>query len=298
MADDTMAPGKRAGLLAYLSCIRYREVLLLQGSPLFGAAFAIPHLAPETALATGAFLLASMLLVAHIFSLNDWAGISADRNDPNKAADVFLTKGLTRRAVLTLSLGLLAASLLIFALVRLRTLPIAAAIAILGMIYSHPAVNAKGTPLLSSTPHLLGGLLHFLLGYALFAPVDARGVLIALYFALTFTAGHLNQEVRDHEGDRASGIRTNAVGFGERPAFVAGFAVFTIAYAHLGVLAWTGLVPRAIGLALLLYPLHAYWTWRTWQAGLGFATITRLQARYRAIYGVIGLLMLAALAVA
>ena len=68
-------------------------------------------------------------------------------------------------------------------------------------------MSAKRIPLLSSLPHLLGGLLHFLLGYSLFEPIDGRGVLIALFFALTFTAGHLNQEVRDHEGDQVNGLR-------------------------------------------------------------------------------------------
>ena len=38
------AARKRPGALAYASCIRYREVLVLQGSPLLGAAFAMGEL--------------------------------------------------------------------------------------------------------------------------------------------------------------------------------------------------------------------------------------------------------------
>ena len=283
------------GLLAYLRCIRYRDVLVLQGSPFLGVAFALGRPVAAVAGDLVVFAAASFLLVAHIFSLNDWAGAAADRNDRRKAAEVFSARGVSPRAVLWLSLGLLAASLSLFALLHLETLVLAVAIAVLGAIYSHPAVDAKGSPLLSSVPHLLGGTLHFLLGYSLGAAIDGRSLLIALYFALTFTAGHLNQEVRDHDGDRLNGIRTNAVRFGKARAFWAGFAVFTLAYAHLGGLAAHGLVPPELGALIVLYPLHLYWTVTTYRAGLTFDTVSRFQARYRGLYGVIGLAMLAAL---
>ena len=118
---------------------------------------------------------------------------------------------------------------------------------------------------------------------------------IALYFALTFAAGHLNQEVRDYDGDLLNGIRTNAVRFGKTRAFWAGFAGFTAAYAWLGLLALRGLVPPVLGALLLLYPLHLGWTVATVRAGLGFDAVSRFQARYRILYGIIGLVMLAAL---
>jgi 4-hydroxybenzoate polyprenyltransferase len=287
---------RRAGLRAYLACIRYQDVLILQGSPLLGVAFAAPAFNLDTAALAAVFTLASMLLVAHIFSLNDWAGIALDANDPNKSAAVFVTRGLVARNVGALSLGLLVASLLLFALLRRQTLLLGIAIAALGAIYSLPRLNAKGIPLVSSLPHLLGGTLHFLLGYSLFAPVDGRALLIGLFFALTFTAGHLNQEVRDYEGDRLNGIRTNAVAFGKRLAFVAGLALFTLAYLDLFVLARAGLVPAALALLpCVLYPLHVVWSVTTWRAGLTFANVSRFQRRYRLLYAVIGVAMLASL---
>jgi len=284
-------------LLAYLWCIRYQDVLVLQGSPCLGVAFALGRPTVSAAAHLVVFAVASVFLVAHIFSLNDWAGAAADGNDRRKEAATFLARGVSPRAVLALSLGLLAVSLALFALLRVQTLLLAAAIAVLGALYSHPAVDAKGSPILSSVPHLVGGTLHFLLGYSLFAAIDGRSLQIALYFALTFTAGHLNQEVRDHDSDLLNGIRTNAVRFGKTRAFWSGFAVFTAAYALLGWLAFRGLVPPVLGALLLLYPLHLYWTMATYRAGLGFDTISRFQARYRALYSVIGLAMLAALMV-
>jgi 4-hydroxybenzoate polyprenyltransferase len=287
---------KRAGVLAYVSCIRYQDVLILQGSPLLGAAFALHGITLETVMTGCVLALASMLLVAHIFSFNDWANIALDSNDPNKSADVFVTRGVSRRGVAVLSLGLLVASLLLLGLLRRQTLLLGIVIAVLGGLYSHPSFNAKGTPVISSLPHLIGGALHFLLGYSVFGAIDQRGVLIALFFALTFTAGHLNQEVRDHEGDRLNGIRTNAVVFGKHAAFAAGFLLFTLAYADLVFLAYRRIVPAPLGvLPLLLYPVHVYWSVTTVRAGLSFAGISRFQNRYRLLYALIGAAMVATL---
>jgi 4-hydroxybenzoate polyprenyltransferase len=280
----------RSELFVYLSCIRYQDVVLLQGSPLLGAAFALKEPTLESLPGVLVFALASLLLVAHIFTFNDWAGVASDSNDPHKAAKVFSTKGATPRNVLRFSGGLLALSLLLFAFAPFRTLLVAAAIAILGVLYSHPSVHAKGIPVLSSVLHLTGGLLHFLLGYSLFSAIDHRGVLIALFFALTFTAGHLNQEVRDYEGDRLNGLSTNAVAFGRTAAFLAGLVMFTLAYADLFLLAATGMVPTALTvLPVVLFPIHVFWSLTTLRGGLTFGRVSQFQRRYRMLYALIGL---------
>lgn len=289
---------KRAGLFAYLSCIRYRDVLILQGSPFLGLAFAFPELTAERAVSLGVFVLASMLLVAHVFSFNDWAGIALDSADPNKSADVFVTRGVSRQGLAVFSFALLGASLLLLALLGFRTLVLGIVIAALGALYSHPALDAKGAPVVSSLPHLVGGALHFLLGYSVFGGIDGRGALIALFFALTFTAGHLNQEVRDYDGDRPNGIRTNAVVFGKTAAFVAGGVLFTLAYANLFLLAYAGIVPPTLAaLPIVLYPVHVFWSFTTWRGGLTFTSVSRFQNRYRLLYAVIGVAMLVTLLV-
>lgn len=290
-------PRKRAGVLAYVSCIRYRDVVLLQGSPLLGLAFgAQGPMVEHTAATTAVFALASFLLVAHVFAINDWAGIALDANDPNKAADVFVVRGVSRSGVAVFSLVLLAASLALLALLRVQTLLLGVAIAALSALYSHPAFDAKGTPVVSSLPHLVGGALHFLLGYSVFGGIDARGTLIGLFFALTFTAGHLNQEVRDYDGDRLNGIRTNAVAFGKTAAFVAGFLLFTLAYVDLFVLSAARLVPATLGvLPTVLYPLHVWWSITTFRAGLTFVNVSRFRSRYRLLYAVIGVAMIGTL---
>jgi 4-hydroxybenzoate polyprenyltransferase len=279
-------------LQRYLACIRYRDAIVLQGPPLFGVAFALRDVTMVTVGTLLVFLPASLLLVAHIFTLNDWANITQDLNDPHKAADVFLAKGISRAQIGGLCGGFLLVSLALFGCLPARTFSLAVAIAALGWLYSHPLLLAKGVPLVSSGPHLIGGTLHFLLGYSVFTEVDGRGVLIALFFALTFTAGHLNQEVRDYDGDRHNGIQTNAVRFGKTQTFVAGLMVFTVAYAHLVFLASAGLVPVAQGFLAALYPIHLFWSIRTLRAGLTFETVSRFQSQYRALYALIGVFML------
>lgn len=283
------APGR---LRRYLSCLRYREIILLQGSPLLGAAFAIDAKTPRWPATLAVLAAASVLLVAHVFVLNDWAGMRADLNDPNKAASVFAARGVTRPEIGRLAAALLAASLLLFAALGARPLALAAAIAGLSLLYSLPLAPAKGMPLVGSVLHLAGGTLHFLLGYAAFQPVDRRALFLATFFGLVFAAGHLNQEVRDCEGDRRNGITTNAVAFGPAPTFLAGLALFTLAYLEVIVLAARGLIPNVLEVAAVLYPLHLYWSVQTLSRGLTFANISRLQARYRALFALIGAAML------
>ncbi len=280
---------------AYTAWIRYRDILALQGAPLLGAVFALRASAMERVGGLLALVLANMLLVAHVFVLNDWSGIDADLNDANKRASVFAAKGLSRRGIRLLWIGLLASSLSLCGLFGLRTLALAAAIAALSALYSRSASPVKGVPILGSAFHLAGGMLHFLLGVSAFAAIDGAAIALAVFCGLAFTAGHLNQEVRDFDGDRDNRIRTNAVVFGRRRTFLAGLAVFTVTYAQLPLLAASGVIPGRLALLGLLYLPHLYWSLRALAEGLTFASISRLQARYRAIYAFIGAAMLSLL---
>jgi len=273
-----------------LSCIRLDEVLILQGAPLLGVVFSLGTLARAKYLGLLVFAAASFCFAAHVIVLNDWCGAVTDLRDPNRAARVFTARGISRKEVGYLCALLLAASLLLSVPFGMAPLLIAIGLAILSALYS--GFSIKGVPLLNSILHLLGGLLHFLLGYSLFHPIDWRGIEIGTFFTLMFMAGHLTQEVRDYEGDLSSGIRTNAVEFGTARTFAAGFLLFTVANALLVVLAQRGVVPRILVLAAGAYPFHLWWTVQTSLAGLTFENIRRLQARYRILYAIIGILII------
>jgi len=265
--------------------IRFDEVFVLQGTPLMGVVFSIGTITTGKFETIPLFLAGSVVLVAHIFTLNDWADVAHGLKAPDPS--------VPPRLLLSFSLSLLITSFLVFALLSSRVVIVAVIIAALGFFYSHPWLNAKGTPIASSLPHLVGGIFHFLLGYAVFMPIDQRGVFIAVFFALTFAAGHLNHEVRDFELDQKNNARTNAVAFGKRATFIAGLIVFSCAYLCLFLLGWFRFIPRPLSfLAILFYPLHLYWSVRALRSQLQPELVDRFQAQYRSLYALIGISML------
>jgi len=254
-----------------------------------GAAFSIGDLTTQKLRIFLLFVAASFLLVAHIFTFNDWAETCDLKNSNNATARTGSEDSHPRRLLL-FSLFLLLASVLFFAFLPRPTLVLAVIAAGLGIFYSHPVLNGKSIPIVCSLTHFSGGLLHFLLGYTLFGPLDQRGVLIAVFFALTFTAGHLNHEVTDFDVDRQNRLNTNAVAFGKRRVFLAGLTVFTLAYVWMLILAGSELVPRPLALLpILLYPLHVFWSVRALREGLNSDSLSRFQIRYRLLYAIIGL---------
>jgi 4-hydroxybenzoate polyprenyltransferase len=278
-------------LFRLLSCIRFYEVLVLQGAPLLGALFSVGKFTASKAVEVFILVFGSCLLVAHVFVLNDWSGMSADLQDPNRASSVFVRRGVGRAEVGRLWITLLVCGLLIFVMLGWQPLAIALSICIASALYSAPVSHAKGIPLLNSFLHLIGGTLHFLLGYSVFHSMDARGIVIGCFFGLTFMAGHLTHEARDREGDLVNGIRTNAVTFGAFANFVGSVALFTSADVLLLILAFRGVVPRLLMIVAPFYPLHLYWSLRVLHRGLNFENIRQLQLRYRALYAAIGLTM-------
>jgi len=275
--------------LNLLSCVRIREVLVLQGTPLLGALFSMRHLTAEGYLTLALLVAGSTLLVAHVFVLNDWAGIGGDLRDPNRIDDVFTSRGIQRRAIVCFSLVLLSLGLLLLVMTGSSTLWIAVAIVGLSALYSFPRVHAKGIPVLSSVLHLAGGLLHFLLGYSVFSAPDWRGIQIGSFFALVFVAGHLTHETRDRDSDQTNEIRTNAVMFGKIRSFIGGLVLFAAADVLLMTLALYGTVPRSLAFVVLICPLHVYWSLKAIRGGLTFESIRQLQTRYRALYAAAGL---------
>ncbi len=284
----------RASAARYLSCLRLPEILVLQGSPLLGAVLVLGRATEAHLESLVLLLVANFLLVAHVFLLNDWAGETKDLVDPHKASAVFTARGVASNEIGLLALVALTLSLVLMSRLGALPLGLAAGIAALSAFYSLPRLDWKGKPFFSSAAHLAGGTLHFLLGASLAGSLDLRGLAVGAFFGITFAAGHLTQEVRDHEGDVLNGVRTHAARFGPRRTFGASLALFAVAYALLPVLAFSGFLPLPLAALAALSPLHLRWAHRAQREGLGYASIHRLQTRYRALYAVIGCAMLIA----
>jgi len=266
---------------------------VLQASPILGSFLGGFSLKPYGVMRLGFLFIGSLALTAHVFVFNDWAGHSSDIRDPRRATFVFARRGISRRQIAGVATALIIVSNVAFAAVGIRAVLLGAAITVLSLVYSCSSRFGKSTPIVASIHHLVGGALHFLLGYTLSRPLDASGLMISLFFGLVFAGGHLNQEVRDYEGDLLNGIRTSAVVFGCRRAFLASLFMFTAAYAMLAGLAALGILPRLLLWSAILWPLHVVWSLRALQRGLGFETALWMQRRYRLLFALIGLAMLA-----
>ena len=281
-----------ARIVRHFASTRAPEVLALQASPILGIFLGGFSLERWGLIRLGLLLLGSLALTAHIFVFNDWAGYSSDIRDPRRATLVFVRQGISRRQVARVAIALLILANVAFAAVGRPAILFGAAIAAFSFLYSCSPNFGKRTPIVGSINHLLGGALHFLLGYSLFHALDASGLVISLFFGLVFAGGHLNHEVRDYEGDLLNGIRTSAVVFGCRRTFLASLCTFTAAYAILVGLAALGILPRLLLWSPIVWLLHVAWSLRALQRGLGFETASWMQRRYRLLFALIGLAML------
>ena len=279
-------------VIRYFMAARALEVLALQASPILGIVLGGYRLDRDGIVAPTLLLLGSCALTAHVFIFNDWAGYASDLRDPLRAPQVFSHQGISRAEVAAVAMALLVIAMVAFAAVGTKALLFGAGVAVLGFLYSGSPSLGRNTPVAASLNHLVGGTLHFLLGYTLTHALDSNSLGIGLFFGLVFSAGHLNQEVRDYEGDRISGIRTNAVVFGPRRAFIASMITFTAAYALLTVLASCGKLTPLLLFSPLAWLLHLAWSRRALRHGLDLETAMWMQHRYRALFAIIGLVML------
>ena len=281
-----------ARIMQHFASTRALEVFALQASPILGCVLGGFSLERAGLVRLGLLLLGSLMLTAHVFVFNDWVGHESDIRDPRRAELVFSRQGISGPQVAGVAIALLILANVAFVAVGRAAMLFGAAIAVLSLLYSCSASFGKSKAIVASLNHLLGGSLHFLLGYTLWRPVDTRGLMISLFFGLVFAGGHLNQEVRDYDGDLLNGIRTSAVVFGCRRTFLASLFTFSASYALLAGLAELGILPKLLLWSIVLWPLHVAWSLRALQRGLGFETAVWMQRRYRLLFGFIGLAML------
>jgi 4-hydroxybenzoate polyprenyltransferase len=279
-------------LARHFIATRSLEILALQASPLLGLVYGDAQ--PET---TGLFrpvslLAGSLFLTAHIFVFNDWSGYDSDPQDPNRTARAFGQGGVSKFQIAYAATMLLVLANVSLAFAGTQAIILGASITFLGLLYSGSASFGKNRPFAASANHLLGGSLHFLLGYTLCHALDAAGIALSLFFGLVFAGGHLNQEIRDCEGDRVNGIRTCAVAFGCRRAFAGSVLLFAIAYLLSSALAELGILPALLLWCPVLLLVHLAGALHALRRGLGYETAVWMQRQYRILFALIGLAML------
>jgi 4-hydroxybenzoate polyprenyltransferase len=278
-------------LRQYVRAIRFRECTLMLGFPLMGLFAARPGFHWLASLHFLTFLFGTFLLSASVYSFNSWGGLLHDRLNLRHRGHPLVRGTIPPGSALALSGGLLAGSLLVYAIAFPGLVVIALALKANWILYSNPRRPGKAVPLGGTVLHLFGGTLQALLGYAAVAGSISRGLPWAFYFALLFTAGHFFHEVLDCAADRQAGLSTTATLLGPATGQKLSALTFALSYLYLLGLAISGIarLDQALPFLLAVVP-HA---WSLSRAGFSAegAVLVRYQTRYRAVYSLAGVLL-------
>lgn len=218
-------------LSAFIKSARFAEVSILLGFPMIGLFFAFKS--ADQLISPPVFLFAAAIfsLFTAIYAFNGLAGTEDDKHN-SRLADL---AGKRRSFIMTLVVSLII-SLVLFFLIKPVLAAFSAVSFLLWCVYSFPKKGFKYRPILGTMIHFIGQIIHFLMGYTVIAPLDKGSAAASVYFALLFSAGHINHELIDHDADEKSGIKTGAVCFGVSAWEKVSFALFTLAALYISLI--------------------------------------------------------------
>ncbi len=229
MADVDISGGRGKKLGFIFWGVRYVEALMMMAYPTMGAAMAIDGFTWPVVLRLAVFGFFGVIFNVHIYIYNDWCGGLMNEDEPNQRKWHALKHStLSERQVLYVSIVLAAVSLFGFALLSWRFALTGASIIAATTLYSHPAVNFKGKPVLGTIVHFVGASLYFLGGWSVFKEFTPESFALAAFFGLVLSAGHFSNEIEDFDQDMAAGMTTNAIHFGKRRVFMTGIFLFIL----------------------------------------------------------------------
>lgn len=216
---------------AFIKSARFAEVSILLGFPMIGLFFAFTS--PDQLFSLPVFLFAAAIfsLFTAIYAFNGFAGTEDDKHN-SRLADL---AGKRRSFITTLAVSL-AFSLILFFLIKPVLAVFSVVSFLLWCVYSFPKKGFKYRPFLGTLIHFIGQIIHFLMGYTVLAPLDKGSAAASIYFALLFSAGHINHELIDHDADEKAGTKTGAVCFGVSSWEKVSFALFTLATLYIAAL--------------------------------------------------------------
>jgi 4-hydroxybenzoate polyprenyltransferase len=238
-------------------------------------------------------LVAFFFLWAHLYAFNEWGGYLSDQGDRSKAHTPLMAGTIQRGEMFILACVCAFVSVVFYALLDVRLVPIACADITIGILYAHPRVLLKDVPFMSFVILFSVSVGDFMLGWLIFSPYITPGVLIGLYFGVLGIVGQSYHETGDYDTDKKSGIRTNAVRFGKKRIFITGFVLYTVACLYFCLLAQQAIVPDYLCIPLLVsYPLYVVLFAACVRTQLRSSAIHTFIVRYRVLYGGVGLAML------
>ncbi len=219
-------------LSAFIKSARFAEVAILLGFPMIGLFFAFESLPQLFSASVFLFAFGIFSLFSAIYAFNGLAGMDDDSHNA-RLSDL---KNRKKSFIATLVVAL-SASLVFFFMIRFELAVFAVISFLLWCVYSFPKKGFKYRPVLGTLIHFAGQIIHFLMGCAVLKPLDTGCFAASVYFAILFSAGHINHELIDHDADEKAGIRTGAVCFGVKKWEKVSFFLFATAAVYIIMLA-------------------------------------------------------------
>ena len=121
-----------------LRCIRWTDVLILEGTPVLGVAFSIGLTTAPNLTRIILFLGAAFLLLVHIFTLNDWADFQHSKAEPSARTIEVPCEAISPQLLLVFSVLCLVIGLILLAFLGIGLFILGITVAALGILYSHP----------------------------------------------------------------------------------------------------------------------------------------------------------------
>ena len=197
-------------ILKYWNAFRINEVILMSGFFIIGSFFSISTFNNEVVFHLLGLVILSFAIVLSVYSFNAAAGKEQDANN-------LRLKNLwnfSKPTFLKISAVFFALSLIISFSLSIISFLLTIVITLLWILYSHPVFGLKQKAIYGTLIHFVGQILHFIMAWIIFKNFSIDALLIATFFAIAFSSGHLLHEIIDYEADKNSGFKTSPILFG------------------------------------------------------------------------------------
>jgi len=200
----------------YWQALRLSEVIMMSGFFIIGSFFAIDEFNYSTLLKFTGLSILSIFIVLSVYSFNAAAGKSQDINNLRLKN----LKNLSPKVFYIVSLIFSLLSLILSYILNKYAILLCLTIIVLWIFYSNPKNGLKQKAIYGTLVHFVGQILHFTIAWIIFSAFTLETILIALFFSIAFSSGHIMHEIIDYDADKKSGANTNPIKFGYKNSYI------------------------------------------------------------------------------
>lgn len=193
-----------------IRAFRIPEVIMMSGFFLIGGFFAIDTVGINEIYKILALGILSVFIVFAVYSFNAYAGIDDDKYNLRLQSLFSVSPKFFISSFFTASFFVIAISLFL----NPFTIVFSIIILILWTFYSHPKYGLKQKAIYGTLIHFVAQTFHFILAWMVFKDISLNAILLAIYFSIAFSCGHLLHEIIDYNADNSSGFKTTPIKFG------------------------------------------------------------------------------------